>query len=102
MHQDELDAIQNIENLKAAIIVLGKHHGGALPQISLLGLTSSLHKGRDAPGGGAEGLLDRQLDSFMLQNNFKTDPTDVLRADHEVTKFLQEKPEENTAHVAMH
>merc|ERR1719386_341306 len=36
MHGYELDAIQNIENLKAAITVLGKHHA-AFPQISLLG-----------------------------------------------------------------
>ena len=30
-HGTELDAIQNIENLKAAIMVLSKHHGGAFP-----------------------------------------------------------------------
>merc|ERR1719160_368542 len=55
-HGEELDAIQNVENLKAAILVLGKHHGGALPQISLLGLSSSLHKGKGAPGHAAEQL----------------------------------------------
>merc|ERR1719191_830952 len=42
---EELDGIQNIENLKAAIIVLGKHHG-AFPQISLLGLRKRGMKGR--------------------------------------------------------
>merc|ERR550537_2136331 len=93
-HGEELDAIQNVENLKAAIIVLGKHHGGALPQISLLGLTSSLHKGKAVPGGGAEGMLDRQLDAFMMKNNFKSNPAEVARADHAVAKFLQEKPED--------
>jgi len=93
-HGEELDAIQNVENLKAAIIVLGKHHGGALPQISLLGLSSSLHKGKAVPGGGAEGMLDRQLDAFMLKNNFKSNPAEVARADHAVAKFLQEKPED--------
>eukprot|EP00746_Dinoflagellata_sp_MGD_P161891 gnl/MRDRNA2_/MRDRNA2_89211_c0_seq1.p1 gnl/MRDRNA2_/MRDRNA2_89211_c0~~gnl/MRDRNA2_/MRDRNA2_89211_c0_seq1.p1 ORF type:complete len:752 (-),score=250.54 gnl/MRDRNA2_/MRDRNA2_89211_c0_seq1:49-2304(-) len=93
-HGEELDAIQNVENLKAAIIVLGKHHGGALPQISLLGLSSTLHKGKSAPGGGAEGMLDRQLDAFMLKNDFKSNPADVSRADHAVAKFLQEKNED--------
>merc|ERR1719453_337135 len=33
----EVQAIQNIENLKAAIMVLQRHHG-AFPQLSLLGL----------------------------------------------------------------
>jgi len=101
-HGEELDAIQNVENLKAAIIVLGKHHGGALPQISLLGLSSSLHKGKSAPGGGAAGLLDRELDAFMLQNNFKSNPAEVARADHAVAKFLQEKPEDFRAQPAVH
>jgi hypothetical protein len=93
-HGEELDAVQNVENLKAAIIILGKHHGGALPQISLLGLGSSLHKGKSAPGGGAAGVLDRQLDAFMLKNNFQSNPAEVARADHAVAKFLQEKNED--------
>merc|ERR1719446_1552488 len=38
-HGEELDAIQNVENLKAAIVVLGKHHA-AFPQISLLAVGS--------------------------------------------------------------
>jgi len=102
-HGEEMDAIQNVENLKAAIIVLGKHHGGALPQISLLGLSSSLHNKKGAPGGGAEGMLDRQLDAFMMKNNFKSSPSDVARADHAVAKFLQEKPEDIKAqHHAVH
>jgi len=105
-HGEELDAIQNIENLKAAITVLGKHHGGALPQISLLGLTSQLHKGKREPGGGAEGALDRQLDAFMLKNDFKTSRAGVAVADHAVAKFLQEKPDEKfedaNAHIAKH
>jgi len=43
-HGAELDNIQAIENLKAAIIILGKHHGGnlrdAFPQLSLSSLTA--------------------------------------------------------------
>jgi chromosome segregation ATPase len=45
MHQEELDGIQNIENLKAAIMVLGKHHA-AFPQVSLLGWSSHHKKGK--------------------------------------------------------
>lgn len=100
MHGYELDAIQNIENLKAAILVLGKRVGAALPQIpqiSLLALdssSSSLNKGKKAPGGGAMGGLDRELDAFMLKNDFKSSPGNVKAADHAVAKFLQEKPED--------
>merc|ERR1719161_1899129 len=41
-HGGELASIQGIENLKAAIVVLSKHHGGAFPQlpVSLLALGS--------------------------------------------------------------
>merc|ERR550514_1047091 len=75
MHGYELDAIQNIENLKAAILVLGKRVGAALPQIPQISLlavgssSSSLNKGKKAPGGGAMGGLDRELDAFMLKND---------------------------------
>merc|ERR1719265_2299313 len=34
-HQDELESIQAVENLKAAIMVLAKHHG-AFPQLAFL------------------------------------------------------------------
>jgi len=102
-HGEELDAIQNVENLKAAIIVLGKHHGGALPQISLLGLGSTKHASKGSPGGGAQGMLDRQLDAFMLKNDFKSEsPAEVAREDHAVSKFLQEKNEDLTPHPIMH
>merc|ERR1719310_2307656 len=42
-HGEELDAIQNVENLKAAITVLGKHQA-AFPQISLLGWRTRSHQ----------------------------------------------------------
>jgi hypothetical protein len=82
-HGEELDAIQNVENLKAAIVVLGKHHA-AFPQISLLGLGSHGKKGRDTP-------LDRQFDTFMRKNNFATGGQVTQSSDHAVAKFLQEQ-----------
>lgn len=84
---EELDAIQNIENLKAAIMVLGKHHG-AFPQISFL----SMRKRRKGGpfGGDHENQLETQLDAFMRKNDFDTS-TDAMHAtDHEVQKFLQQ------------
>jgi len=80
-HGEELDAIQNVENLKAAIVVLGKHHA-AFPQISLLGMTSHHKNGRDTP-------LDRQFDTFMSKNNFAEG--DSKASDHAYAKFLQEQ-----------
>jgi len=80
-HGEELDAIQNVENLKAAIVVLGKHHA-AFPQISLLGMTSHHKNGRDTP-------LDRQFDTFMHKNNFAEG--DSKASDHAYAKFLQEQ-----------
>jgi hypothetical protein len=84
-HGEEMDAIQNVENLKAAIIVLGKHHA-AFPQISLLGLgaRNSKHTKRDTP-------LDRQFDSFMRKNDFNMGGSSGNQAsDHAYSKFLQE------------
>jgi len=84
-HGEELDAIQNVENLKAAIIVLGKHHA-AFPQISLLALGSG-HKNSDSP-------LDRQFDTFMRKNDYPVGEGEVgvKAADRAVEKFIQEQP----------
>jgi len=88
-HGQELDAIQNVENLKAAIIVLGKH-SGAFPQISLLSVNTH-HKVKNV-GSGKAGLLDRQLDTFMRKNGYAIKPIAVSAADDQaVAKFLQER-----------
>merc|ERR550537_145227 len=83
-HGEELDAIQNVENLKAAIIVLGKHHA-AFPQLSLLGVGSHQKHGRDSP-------LDRQFDSFMRKNDFAMGQGSTEASDQAYAKFLQENP----------
>jgi hypothetical protein len=83
-HGEELDSIQNIENLKAAIIVLGKHHA-AFPQLSLLGLSTHQKKNaRDSP-------IDRQFDTFMRKNDFDDGTSSVQASDREYAKFLQEQ-----------
>merc|ERR1719160_1696394 len=97
-HGEELDGIQNIENLKAAIIVLGKHHGGAFPQFSMSLLGMGSHSKKGSP-------LDRQLDEFMRKNDFDVDEASVkvrsATTDRAVQKFLQEQPDA-VGKVAVH
>jgi len=97
----ELDAIQNIENLKSAIMVLGRHHG-AFPQISLLGFRSH-RKGTNPFGSEHEGRLDRQFDDFMAKNDYDAGHHDTpgTQTDRAVQKFLQDQsaPQEQAAEV---
>merc|ERR550537_1152527 len=72
-HGEELDGIQNIENLKAAIVVLGKHHA-AFPQLSLMALGKTQKQVRDSP-------IDRQFDSFMRKNDYDDDASSVQASD---------------------
>lgn len=90
-HGGELDNIQAIENLKAAIVVLGKHHGGnlrdAFPQLSLslLALASN-----DSPWSEAhESKTSHNFDEFMRHNNYNSD-TDAT-VDSSTQKFLQQE-----------
>merc|ERR1719313_3317043 len=60
-HAMELDNIAALENLKAAIVVLGRHQGAAFPQVSLslLEIKSSIASqvGSLEPWGATESLL---------------------------------------------
>lgn len=89
-HGVEVEAIQNLENLKTAIMVLERHHG-AFPQLSLLGLRS-YHKGTRSKssnpfGADHEGKLDREFDDFM---NTMNQDSYGLQKDRSVQKFLQD------------
>jgi len=80
-HGGELHKIQAIENLKAAIMVLSKHHSGAFPQLKLSLLAIS---GEEMPwGSGHETNLERSFDQFMQSSDVPTDD----RAE----KFLQQQ-----------
>lgn len=79
-HGEELEAIQNIENLKAAIMVLQRHIGSALPQFSSF-LTvggrgkekgkGRAHRARDFPwSSDHETRLERSFDEFLDQHDF--------------------------------
>jgi len=87
-HGGELDNIQAIENLKAAIVVLGKHHGGnlrdAFPQLSLSFLSLG---GKDSPWSpDHETDKTHSFDQFMRHSGF-----DEATAVSPTQKFLQQE-----------
>jgi len=112
MHGYEMEAIQNIENLKAAIMVLSRHHG-AFPQLSLLSLRSR-QKSKSRKGtinnpfaSGHEAKLDRQFDDFVSKFEDNAPPPTEQTEDRTVQKFLQdsqssgsEQPEPATREVS--
>jgi myosin protein heavy chain len=70
-HGQELDNVQAIENLKAALTVLSKHHSSAFPQIpalSLLGLSSKTKSWKDESS-----RVTHSLDDFMRRNDIFED-----------------------------
>merc|ERR1719316_2411246 len=66
-HGAEVDSIQAIENLKAAIVVLGKHHGGAFPQLTLMTL-NQLTKHTVSVKAHKNPSNELQLERFMDHN----------------------------------
>jgi chromosome segregation ATPase len=79
-HGSEVDSVQAIENLKAAITVLSKHHSAAFPQLSQVSFLGLGKKGLKS-----EPSALRSLDEFMRKNNL-LESTDAaprhLRAVH--------------------
>eukprot|EP00448_Togula_jolla_P005251 CAMPEP_0170611380 /NCGR_PEP_ID=MMETSP0224-20130122/23160_1 /TAXON_ID=285029 /ORGANISM="Togula jolla, Strain CCCM 725" /LENGTH=768 /DNA_ID=CAMNT_0010936815 /DNA_START=1 /DNA_END=2308 /DNA_ORIENTATION=- len=72
---DEKESMQAIANLKAAIVVLSKHYGAALPQmsLSLLSLRGKGRAGRSGPWDHShESRLARSFDDFLEKNGFLT------------------------------
>jgi len=68
-HDKEVNSIQDIENLKAALVILGKHQTGAFPQLSLsfLALRSKKNDWEDSSA-------DHAIDEFMAQTSVETPP----------------------------
>merc|ERR1719502_1431338 len=99
-HGGELDSIQGIENLKAAIMVLDKHHVGktTLPNLktekdswdtSFIALGSK-HSSKDFPWSpDHESSLDRSLDTFMAKSGMDVSEA-APTTDRVVQKFLQQ------------
>jgi len=75
----ETDSIQAVENLKAALVVLSKHHESAFPQMSLLAV-----KRRVQP---MEVRGERSLEGFMQSGGFEE--SDNAQVDRNTQKFLQ-------------
>jgi len=78
----ETDSIQALENLKAALIILSKHHGAAFPQMSISLLSLS---GKDEPM--AAHASERSLEAFMQGAGYGG--ADSVIADRNTQKFLQ-------------
>merc|ERR1719352_2270767 len=67
----ELDNIAALENLKSAIVVLGRHQGAAFPQIPLSLIAVN---GKQEPwAAGHESQLSHSFDEFLRHNSFSTD-----------------------------
>eukprot|EP00927_Polykrikos_kofoidii_P026732 TRINITY_DN2375_c0_g1_i2.p1 TRINITY_DN2375_c0_g1~~TRINITY_DN2375_c0_g1_i2.p1 ORF type:complete len:758 (+),score=211.95 TRINITY_DN2375_c0_g1_i2:81-2354(+) len=96
------DSMQAIESLKAAIIVLAKHHGAALPQISFI----ALH-GKNEPWAESHDVykMTQSLDEFMQRNNLDKSAEELS---HEAgtadgtaaNKFLQQNNARSETSVA--
>jgi hypothetical protein len=98
-HGMELDSIQALENLKAAITVLAKHQGidnshpgqmegASLPQLSVFSLLGTSARGKRGlwSGGHDDQEMERNLDDFMRRNGFY----DARPGQVAAHKFLQQ------------
>jgi hypothetical protein len=98
-HSAEVESIQGIENLKAAIMVLERHHGGAFPQMQLSLLSVNSHA-KDIPWGeDHESSLERSFGSFMRSSGLADSPplsSDSADASSSDARFLQ-KQDQSTA-----
>jgi len=97
-HKNEVGSIQAIENLKSALVVLGKHHGAAFPQLPPLSgafLQGGKHRGLDIPWSTKhESRIEMSFDEFLTNNGF-----DSNKAAHP-DKFLQQSQEAEGTKVA--
>lgn len=91
-HGTELETIQAVQNLQAAIEVLSRHVGAALPQIAFTLPTASFlavrgrgRKGKGPWGGERESRLARSFDEFLEQHGF-TDPVPTAHLQPEALK----------------
>jgi hypothetical protein len=92
-HKGEVGSIQAIENLKAALTVLGKHHGAAFPQLptdSGAFLQGGKHMLFDIPWGNKhESKMELSFDEFLTDNGFNGKEKEPA-SPH---KFLQQSQE---------
>jgi len=96
-HASEVGSIQAIENLKSAIVVLGRHHGAAFPQLDQAGafLQGGKHKGLDIPWTTKhESTMERSFDEFLSNNGYEGKESTATQ------KFLQQSQEADEAKAA--
>jgi len=80
---EEVDAIQAIENMKSALEVLSREHGGAFPQIDAMSLLST--GSIDEPL--SEHRSERHLEAWMQESG--NAGVDSAAVDRQAAKFLQ-------------
>jgi len=78
----ETDSIQALENLKAALVVLSKHHDAAFPQMAMSLISIS---GKDEPM--SDHVAERSLEAFMQNAGYGG--SDSASVDRATQKFLR-------------
>merc|ERR1719265_2974385 len=97
-HKSELDDIEALENLKAAIEILSRHHSSAFPQLAI-SLLANEHK--TIPWGpGHESRAERAFDDMMRTNGLHDDASDIHPRTVEPHHFLQQDAAKPIAPVA--
>jgi len=91
---NEKQSTANIAGLKSAIVVLSKHNGAALPQLSAFSFIQSGSK-KDTPWG-LESKDQRDLDMFMSDNSFAAGEDGVKPEG----RFLQQSAPAPKVHMA--
>jgi len=93
-HKNEVSSISAIENLKAALVVLGRHHGAAFPQLDANSgafLQGGKHRAFDIPWNTKhESRIEMSFDSFLTNNGFSGKEDKQAASPH---KFLQQSQE---------
>jgi hypothetical protein len=112
-HEMETESIQNIENLKAAILVLSRHHGASFPQLPPLSWNFLQGTGKRTARGLAleipwdrnhESQMEQSFDSFLTQNGFDSAasaaPHKFLQQSQEADEDSHVKPAQDDSHAS--
>jgi len=90
-HQSELDSIEALENLKAALVILSKHEGAAFPQMES---PSALlqEESKEIPWAARhESRLERSFDAFVRKHDLQPE-LENFQTHSSPQQFLQHRP----------
>jgi len=97
-HSSDLDSTQAVENLRAAIEVLGKHQGSSFPQLGFSFLQHSDKKNDPWTEAHEASHRDHSLDEFMSENGFGEEAGEA--AARPISEHLRGKKAASAAQVA--